>query len=44
MAREFKLGKEIEGTLLTPIRFAEMRHWPKFLITFLNAVAVMKKF
>tara|TARA_R100000808_G_C2120701_1_gene132054 strand:+ start:593 stop:1018 length:426 start_codon:yes stop_codon:yes gene_type:complete len=29
MAREFKLGKEIEGTWLTPIRFAEMRHWPK---------------
>ena len=29
MARKFKLGEEIEGTWLTPIRFAEMRHWPK---------------
>lgn len=28
MSRRFVLGEEIEGTLLTPIRFAEMRHWP----------------
>ena len=29
MAREFIVGKEIEGTWLTPIRFSEMKHWPK---------------
>lgn len=29
MSRRFVIGEEIEGTLLTPIRFAEMRHWPK---------------
>ena len=29
MFRRFVIGEEIEGTLLTPIRFVEMRHWPK---------------
>ncbi len=28
MSRRFVIGEEIEGTLLTPIRFAEMRGWP----------------
>ena len=29
MSRRFVIGEEIEGTMLTPIRFSQMKHWPK---------------